>query len=70
MLALWEPEAMLRVYDPAKHGFAGRRREHGSRTPKVHLIRQPEYPLGNNVELNLARSTFDRVAPRAQPVAR
>jgi hypothetical protein len=62
MLALWQPEAMLRVYDPVKPGFVGRRREHGSRTPKVHSVRQTEHTLSNNIQLNFACSALDRIA--------
>ncbi len=34
MLAPSWPEAMLPAHESAKRGFAGRKREHGSRTPQ------------------------------------
>jgi hypothetical protein len=50
VLALLQPEAWLRAPGPANHGFAEKRREHGSRTPKMRLS-LPDEDCNNHLRL-------------------
>src|SRR6185503_19882801 len=41
-----------------------------TRSKRVSSIRQAEHALGDDVQLDLGRAALDRVAARAQPIAR